>query len=462
MKRNVCSPSTRLVTWTVWTLAALAFPLPAASEPPEMERKRQEEGGLQPGDTLKAENAHLAEGLLPPEILAAYKNGDWTNKIMEWPDGAMIHDKEFAEATKQNAQYLTVDSTGGIVDQRTGQMPPYILGFPFPSIDPKEPTAGVKAYWNFLYMYYNVGNSRNFVDLMWVSRSGIDRVSAQEAYFFYYDGQPSRYRLAENPLNLLNQFVATSISPQDLYGTTALSWRFRDSAKRDNLWAYVPALRRIRALSPANRSDGFLGSDLSQDDGPFFDGKAEDFEWKLVGETEMFRIADPYSLRGETERHALPDGGYRSHFKPGPIAGVDDPSWKGVPWAPAGLVLAKRKLWIVEAIPKDKYYLYGKIQLYIDKETFQGAWNRKFSWQGELLNTYIPTGFLNAKSIAPDGTEEWFWGSSMAYQAALNIKADRATVTGYPRKNKEKAVNDRKMMYDPSFFDYQTLYRFGK
>ncbi|NJR44255.1 hypothetical protein HC761_02160 [bacterium] len=35
----------------------------------------------------------------------------------------------------------------------------------------------------------------------------------------------------------------------------------------------MPALRRVRAVSPANRSDGFLGSDMSQDDGPFFDGK---------------------------------------------------------------------------------------------------------------------------------------------------------------------------------------------
>ena len=33
----------------------------------------------------------------------------------------------------------------------------------------------------------------------------------------------------------------------------------------------VPALRRVRAVSPANRSDGYLGSDISGDDGFFFD-----------------------------------------------------------------------------------------------------------------------------------------------------------------------------------------------
>ena len=81
-----------------------------------------------------------------------------------------------------------------------------------------------------------------------------------------------------NPNNFLMQFIAAATSPADLYGTTALTWRYRDSDKRDSNWVYVPALRRVRAVSPANRSDGFLGSDMSQDDGPFFDGKPEDFD----------------------------------------------------------------------------------------------------------------------------------------------------------------------------------------
>ena len=38
------------------------------------------------------------------------------------------------------------------------------------------------------------------------------------------------------------------------------------------------------SVSPANRSDGFLGSDMSQDDGPFFDGKPEDFYRRSRGQ----------------------------------------------------------------------------------------------------------------------------------------------------------------------------------
>jgi uncharacterized protein DUF1329 len=437
----------------------------AAGAQETMEAKRKAEVGLQAGDVLSAENANLAEGLLPPEILAFYKKGDFKNTVGDWPEGKYTWEKEFLEATQKNAGSLEIGPEGGIIDKASGKQPAHILGLPFPKIDPKDPKGGLKVYWNFIYAYYNVGNSKNFVDLNWVGRGGVERSSGQEVYFFYYDGQKPKYQPAQNPNNLLQQFIATSISPQDLYGTTALGWRFRDPGKRDNAWAYVPALRRIRSLSPANRSDGFLGSDMSQDDGPFFDGKPEDFDWKLVGETEMFRLADPNSLKHDTNSKLLPDGGWRTVFKDIPFAGFEDPNWKGVPWAPIPQVLVRRKAWIVEATPKDKYYLYGKVQLYFDKETFQGMWNRKYSWTGENLNTSVGVGYLNEKHIASDGAEEYFWGATMGYQTAFNLKMDRATVTGWALKGKSKfesTVNDRRMMYDPAFFDYQTLYRFGK
>lgn len=455
----------RSLSWLLLAVALAGIGPAALVMADEMEQRRAAEVGLQPGDTLGAENADLVGAMLPPEILAYYKKGEWTNKIADWPLGLMRYEKEFLDGTEANRGNLDLDELGGIIDRRTGKQPPRIIGFPFPDVDQGDPRAGLKVYWNFLYQYYNVGNSKNFVDLVWVSPNGVDRVSGQEVYFFYYDAQKEKYLPKENPQNLLQQFIATSISPADLYGTTALGWRYRNPGQRDSVWAYVPALRRIRALSPANRSDGFLGSDMSQDDGPFFDGKAEDFDWKLVGEADMLRLADPLSLAEKTTRLPLESGGYRTVFAPPPFVGFEDPSWKGNPFAPVPQVLVKRKAWIVEATPKDKYYLYGKIQLYFDKESYQGMWNRKYSWTGENLNTSTALGYLNSKSVAPDGSEDWLWSSSMGYQAAINLKMNRATVTGWSLKGRDKfatIVNDRRMIYDPSFFDYQTLYRFGK
>ena len=416
---------------------------------------------IQPGMTLSTQNWQLAEGLLPPEVLAHYKKGEYENRILAWPNGQMRWEEEFERSTEANAGKYALSPAGSIIEAASGAAPSYIYGFPFPHVEASDPQAAVKILWNSYYGYWYLGNSHNEVRLIWVNPDRIDREAGQDVHFLYYDGQGERYR-RPNPNNYFMQMIAAATYPADLNGTTALTWRFREPDKRDQSWAYVPALRRVRAVSPSNRSDGFLGSDMSQDDGPFFDGKAEDFEWKLLGSADALRYVDPLSLEGNRSTHTwLPKGGWRTNW-PADIKsfGLQDPTWKGVGWAPIGPQLALRPMWILEATPKDKYYLYGKIQLYIDQETYQGAFNRKFSWNGELLNTYYALGFLSTKYTRPDGVDEWLWGSNMGYQAAENLKMNRATVSALaPGKD---PANDRRVTYDPGFFDFNTLQRFGK
>ena len=431
---------------------------PAADK--EMLAKQGREAGLKAGDVLGKDNADLAKDLLPPEILRHYKNGQYTNKIIEWPLGIYKWDPGFKTASEANASKFTISPEGTVLDKATGKQPPFIYGLPFDKIDPKDPDAAIKVLWNFQYAYWVEGNSHNVVLLDWVSPERVDREAIQDVHFLYYDGQGPDYRL-DNPNNYSGQFIAVATTPADLQGTAALTWRFRDSNKRDANWAYVPALRRVRAVSPANRSDGFLGSDMSQDDGPFFDGKPEDFTWKLVGETEMLRLVDPLSFNGKSTQVWLPNGGWRSVWPETPVVGFQDPNWKGVAWAPIQAALARRPMWIIEATPKDKYYLYGKVQLYIDKETYQGAWNRKFGWTGELLNTLQVLGYQKEELKRPDGKSEWLWASNQSYQCAESIKMNRATLGGLLPKGKDVA-NDRRVRYEPSFFDSATLQRFGK
>jgi len=426
----------------------------------EMMAKQAKEAGLKSGDVLSKDNWELAKDLLPPEILRHYKDGEYVNKIIDWPQGIYIWDPQFKAASDANAGRFVVNAAGTVVDKSTGKQPPMIYGLPFPQIDAKDPDAAVKILWNFEYEYYNEGNSHNQTVLNWVSPKGIDRESIQDVFFLYYDGQGTDYRIP-NPNNFSGQFIAVAMSPADLNGTAALTWRYRDSDKRDSNWAYVPALRRVRAVSPSNRSDGFLGSDMSQDDGPFFDGKPEDFTWKLVGESETLRLVDPLSFTGHPKQEWLPQGGWRSIWPDTPTVGYQDPNWKGVAWAPIPAGLARRPCWIIEAVPKDSYYLFGKIQLYVDKETYQGAWNRKFGWTGELLNTLQTVAYQKQELKRPDGKSEWLWGSTMAYQCAENIKMNRATVAGLLAPGKDRA-NDRRVHYDPTFFDSTTLQRFGK
>ncbi len=414
---------------------------------------------LQPGDVLSQQNWQAAKDLLPPEILRHYERGEFTHKIMSWNNGQQKWSKAFLAATQRNAETLALDSKGSIVAKATGKRPPYLCGFPFPTVTADDPQAAVKILWNHYFYWWNNGNLRNYVEINWVSSQGVERIAAQDVYFVYYQGQPQQYIPSQNPDDLLVQLLATTAKPADLNGTTALSWRYRDPEKRDSVWAYVPALRRVRAVSPSNRSDGFLGSDMSQDDGPFFDGKPEDFTWKLVGERDVLRLVDPDSLNGVQNRVPLQGGGWRGLWKKVPTVGFQDPQWKGSPWAPLNFALARRRCWVIEGVPKDRYYLYGKVQLYIDRETYHGAYNRKFDWNGELVSTYSVFADLNGSSGAND--DDYYGAGNIVYQGVENLKLNRATVITAPRDAGDPP-NDRRIMLDPQLFTSQSLVRFGK
>ena len=432
--------------------ALIALSILAASMPPPRVR-----AAVAPGMTLDQSTADQAKDLLPPEIYDHYKKGEYTNAIVDFPDSKFQWDDGYEKATDFNREHLVMSPEKQPVDKTTGVRPDYILGRPFPDIRQDDPDAGYKVLWNTIFTVYNGGNSRNVTNLTWVSRTGIERSAGQDVIFLYYDGQPKHYSPTTNPDNLIFQFLALTLNPADLQGTAALSWRYKDPGKRDASWAYVPALRRVRSVSPTNRSDGFLGSDLSQDDGNFFDGKPEDFVWKLVGRREALRFTDPDSLAGKVQRKELPGGGWRTTFTNNDrTAGFQVKDWKGVAWAPVTSALAKRNVWVIEGTPKDQYYLYGKIELWIDDYTYEGAWNRRFSWKGDLLNTYQITG----PATAPYNATERWWGSTFGWQCAENIKANRATVAGL--QPSADAPNDRRLPLKPSMFDYQALASVGK
>src|SRR5262249_54788922 len=251
--------------FVVLKTALIALSLLVASMPPPRVR-----AAVSPGMTLDQSTADQAKDLLPPEIYDHYKKGEYTNAIVDFPDSKFQWDDGYDKATEWNRQHLVLSPEKQPVDKDTGKRPDYIMGRPFPDIRQDDPDAGYKVLWNTIFTVYNGGNSRNVTNLNWVSRTGIERAAGQDVVFLYYDGQPRHYSPPTNPDNLIFQFLALTLNPADLQGTAALSWRYKDPGKRDASWAYVPALRRVRSVSPTNRSDGFLGSDLSQDDGNFF------------------------------------------------------------------------------------------------------------------------------------------------------------------------------------------------
>jgi uncharacterized protein DUF1329 len=408
---------------------------------------------LTPGEQLNQATVGAAAHLLPPEILAHYTAGEYRSVIGRWP-ATPPWEPAFAAASERNAARLQVDARGTIVEPAGGNSAKNIYGLPF-RVDAADPQAGVKAIWNAYYALWRVGSTHDVVALEWIGKGGRERQAILESHMLYYEGAPPTRRPADNPLDLTSQLRAVVTSPADLNGTASLAWRFRGADRRDQSWTYVPALRRVRQVSPANRSDGFLGSDLSQDDGSFFDGKPEDFTWHLVDEREALVLADPASLAGTAARRARPDGSIEESWPPGQnVVGYQDGTWRGVAWAPVAPMLVRRRLWMVEAVPRDPYYLFARIEVGLDQETFQGVTSRKFDGQGALLRS-LQFLLYASRPIETGGEQLILPAASMSYIAAENPKAGRATVISDAPSG--RSVHERRVPLDPDRFALEHL-----
>ena len=130
------------------TLSAVCFSPPAAV-------------ALQDGEILGPDTWEEAQGLLPEEILDHYKKGEYVNQIADirlpgYRSTALPQD--FQEASHGNRGLYGLSNGGSVVELQSGKQPPFIVGLPFPEIDPNDAQAGTKIVWNFLYSTWYNGN----------------------------------------------------------------------------------------------------------------------------------------------------------------------------------------------------------------------------------------------------------------------------------------------------------------
>lgn len=147
--------------------------------------------------------------------------------------------------------------------------------------------------------------------------------------------------------------------PNDLRGMVNLYHRYVDRYKADDMWLYIPTMRRIRRMSTAQRMDSIGGgSDATWDDFLNFSGKMMQYDWKLIERRDALL---PTMAKGKPEwvvgRH---------------LSGVND---------------RYRRLkgtYIVECIPKDPNHIYSKKILWVDPESFHSPYGEFYDRKGKL------------------------------------------------------------------------------
>jgi hypothetical protein len=88
-----------------------------------------------------------------------------------------------------------------------------------------------------------------------------------------------------------NMQLVRFVSPPDVKGTTSLTIEHSD--KDDDLWIYLPALKKVRRLVASNKKDSFVGTDFSY--GDVIGYKVEDWTHKML-RSEAVDGADCYVI----------------------------------------------------------------------------------------------------------------------------------------------------------------------
>ncbi len=348
----------------------------------------QESGGNGAGAgkswILDSNNWQQGEGLLPEVVLERVKKGDYWYKVLPVdPDKfKQNYPKKFWEAGEANAGKYDIDiDTCGLIDVSTGKIPDFYYGYPFPSIDPKDPKAACKMAWNF-----DAANSMGEGYGATFTLNGIDtsgefkRIKLWLHINFYLGRQGGPI---ENPEGLRYVTLSNVLEPQDVDGVGGLTKRLNDWTSQDKAWFYVPSTRRVRRVNAATRSDPVAGLDIFADDVNCYAGKIEYYKWKLVGEGNVLApVLRPEPLVLKPTKSPTRFEGDIPYFK----GAYETPGATGIPWLIVdNLVMIPRPVWILEGESEDPYYNFGKVIMYMDKDMYRIYWKLVHNRAGEYF-----------------------------------------------------------------------------
>ena len=282
-----------------------------------------------------------------------------------------LHDTErFSDRVK-----LTKLSTGGYVPEG------YVAGVPFPHPLTGDPALiGERIFWNTYYRYqprvqgapnfsYSLDRAGNMTQTSEVTAVNSQLAFVSDIGFSASTSEPSPYFMAK---------FQEQISPEQSKYSTLLDLIPTDPTKLDELYEYVPTIRRSLRLSQAARCAPVFGSDYlidDENDGP--PGLPQLFKIEYLGDKKILAL-----------EHATP----AAFDSPGTTTQLDQ---KYFYRGSAGIVpLPKpatgkweiRDSYVIsmERLPQfADGYCYGRRVLYVDKENY---------FAGSQLDLYDPAG----------------------------------------------------------------------
>ena len=358
---------------------------------------------LKPGETIGPQNWQRIQGMVGENLLHRIKSG-YTIQIK--PTKTYRPLKEYVDATEKYSGKVSLGPKGELLN--------YVAGQPFPKFDSSDPQVGQKLAWNFFYRWlgddYKTGGAVKGGKIIRaaIEKDGSERRADLVSYFLF-PGTP----YSQNPQPAISRYehinfmqLRVDSYPRDASGTTTLEIRYKDPSRADDLYIYLPSIRRIRRATTTQRCQTLAPSEFNLDDINSFNGKITDFNYKYLGDKKI--------LANISQEH-LPFA-----RKPGDYLPQDE-KWEVV------------DTYVLEITPKDSSYCYPKKLLHLNKVTFDTHWTMIWDKRGEYWKEQF--GFFTPVKLA-DGREAWSVGDVVI----VNVQNGRSTIVtatrtynqGYP------------------------------
>ncbi|MCX7661317.1 MAG: outer membrane lipoprotein-sorting protein, partial [Candidatus Omnitrophica bacterium] len=136
------------------------------------------------------------------------------------------------------------------------------------------------------------------------------------------------------------------IYPAEVKGLAVLTWTYEDPQRDQDVWLWIPSLRKARKISASEDDDAFMGSDFTTEE--VSTRRFEDETYQLIGEKTFEGYK--FELTGE-------------------------------------LKSPNRACWLVECTPKKPHWYYYKRIVWIDKEFGSGIFEEYYDKNGKLFKT---------------------------------------------------------------------------
>jgi hypothetical protein len=381
------------------------------------------EQGTIPADTVITMQNWRNYREFMPDGMAAFFEGRYFWKMppdVQMPVGpTVIHPlpSSYMEATEKYAAQVKIVELpdGGLT------LNGYSGGMPFPH--PGEPHQGWKVLANLWYRYtphltVNTKGVVCFVD------SG-NRVSCKAGMKVYRQlsfntdpGVPVSFPGAED--KFFTQFEMVEEPEQERY-TAVLAVSHTDLASPEDVYVFIPSLRRYQPLSPSARCSPDLGTDETPDDRRYgFDSNLTQLNVEFNGQKKIL------SLIGYT----MPAGRFPENYDM-PL-GWPEPSWGK--WQ-----LREVYQISVSKLPsRSSGYCFAKRVMYVDAATYAPLWEDLYNNKmqpNRSIALFLHT--LNIPGIGPQDSS-----NSMIY-GIWDVQTNHATVFAEPGDDQPLYVNEQ-------------------